>query len=324
MNFLPLSIRLIFLAIISTTLWLQFATSSIFLSYRKDPLDPLLSAFRPFVTVKFRAQLGNQLFQAAATIGLALDHKADYFFPEEAYYIQKESLSINMQKVLWRLPVKKIPKAWIRYKHRENVNAPFTPIPFVPNMRLAGYYESEKHFKKYGPLIKRLFAPSPEILDYLHSRYGFLLSHPKTVSIHVRTFYYDFLKEGSSFYQGFPAPDLKYLKKAVELFDSDSLFVVCSDHIEWCKKHLTFLPPNAIFIENEPHYHDFYLMSLCKNMILSNSTFSWWAAYLNPHQEKKVVVRIPWFLNKKRRDEDILCPDWITIQGEEKPPIPTF
>lgn len=37
---------------------------------------------------------------------------------------------------------------------------------------------------------------------------------------------------------------------------------------------------------------EFFLMSACQNQIISNSTFSWWAAYLNPYAKKKIIAPV--------------------------------
>jgi hypothetical protein len=55
-----------------------------------------------------------------------------------------------------------------------------------------------------------------------------------------------------------------------------------------------------------------YLMSLCKDNITSNSTFSWWASYLNPNQNKNIYTPRTWFIHS-HSNEDILPPEWIKI-----------
>ena len=66
------------------------------------------------------------------------------------------------------------------------------------------------------------------------------------------------------------------------------------------------------FIENEKDYVDMYLMSLCKDNITSNSTFSWWASYLNPNPNKNIYTPRTWFIHT-HSNEDILPPEWIKI-----------
>ncbi len=313
-----------FFFLLCSCIWCFFSLTPLYQKHYQNPITPFLEKQTPFVTTKFEGQLGNQLFQAAAVVALALENKAEYVFPVKSLKREKHNIAKNMRQIFFRLPTKKIHKYLIRHRHKEKVFAPFSPIDFKPNMRLCGFYESEKHFKKHKEVIQKLFAPSKEILSYLQKKYPFLLDHPKTVALHVRTFYRDFLLEGPSLYESFPAPDVLYYQKATDLFDKDSLFVVFSDCIPWCKKNLKLPGKNLLFIENEEAHHDLYLMSLCKHVITSPSTFSWWGAYLNPHKEKKVVARSPWFLSKKRLDSDIILPDWIVIEGDPSTPIPSF
>ena len=64
-----------------------------------------------------------------------------------------------------------------------------------------------------------------------------------------------------------------------------------------------------IFIENNSLEQDFYLLSLLKKVIITNSTFAWWAAYLNPSLEKEIVNPWPW------HDYSSIGETW-TVNGE--------
>jgi hypothetical protein len=53
-------------------------------------------------------------------------------------------------------------------------------------------------------------------------------------------------------------------------------------------------------------------MSLCKNNIIANSTFSWWGAYLNQSIDKKVISPVKWF-NNGLNEKDLIPQEWIKI-----------
>ena len=43
-------------------------------------------------------------------------------------------------------------------------------------------------------------------------------------------------------------------------------------------------------------------MYSCKNFIMSNSSFSWWAQYLSKNKNKKVIAPYRWYNNDIRCD----------------------
>lgn len=151
-----------------------------------------------------------------------------------------------------------------------------------------GHFESYKYFEKHADYIREIFGPTPEILDHIQQKYGELLKEP-TVAVHVRTYIPDW---------GYPnmgGSNWGYFITAMDYFPADTHFLVFSDSTEWIKAHFPKENRRVTFIEGNPHYIDFYFMSLCDHFIVSpESTFSWWAAWLNPNPNKTVIVADTW------------------------------
>ena len=286
----------------------------------------IIQSLYAHVVCSFRGRLGNQLFQAAAAIALAEEMHCGIYFPDFEKLDQLpddhefKQLKENYQHIFWKIPRlrEKIVPTFI---YNES-SFEYHPIPYQGDTEIVGFFVSEKYFQNYKNQILNLFSPSLEIELMLSEKFSEILQHPQSVGVHVRTGFFEYQTNNfdKSFYQKFLAPDLEFLKKAIELFDENALFVVFSDHIDWCKENLPQLNRNFVFIENQYYLHDFYLLSKCKHTIFANSTFSWWAAYLNKNPEKKVICRKPFFIF----DLDVACSEWIQIPMENIPPIPNF
>jgi hypothetical protein len=88
--------------------------------------------------------------------------------------------------------------------------------------------------------------------------------------------------------------------------------LVFSDDISWCKDNLKFDKMN--FIEGLDNVEDMWLMSLCDNNIIANSSFSWWGAWLNSNFNKKVIAPLHWFGDSANLNtSDIIPTNWIRI-----------
>ncbi len=263
---------------------------------------------KPVIECILRGRLGNQMFEAAAVTSLAIDHDAVAIFPElkKAKYFD---IKDNYKNVLWRLNPSKTKKRLPRYVYKLHT---FKPIPYQSNMSVEGWFQSEKYFKHNKEAILALFSPKEKTLNYLKSKYSSIIDHPNTVAIHVRC-YWPYhpkgLHDGKDY---FPFAGFDYFRRAMEEFPEDSLFVVFSDNIPVCKNELR--AKNIRFIEKEPNYHDLYLMSMCKHQIISNSTFSWWGAYLNRNPEKVVIAPKVWQIKPEDVDRSDLLPEtWRTL-----------
>ena len=280
------------------------------------------------VNAHFRGQFGNQLFQAAAAISLALENNCEVNFPDfvklsDPNWGKGWDLRDNYNRFLRHLPHQSIDKK-PSFLYQEPPGPCYYPIPYQPEIEIEGYFLSEKYFFKYRNLIKKLFAPPKEIEKDLIQDFSWLIDQDKTVAVHVRTGYYDFLKSAPDFYSRYPPPDFEYYKRAMELFDPDSTFVVFSDYLPLCKKQFQDTNRKIIFIEGQDHIHDFYLITFCKHVIIANSTFGWWAAYLNTNPSKKVVCRDPFYGSWNEKSDDALCDDWIRLPMSLNVPPPVF
>jgi len=292
------------------------------------------------VISNFRGQFGNQLFQAAAAVSVALDNGCDVNFPdvlnfENPNWGQSWDLRQTYAYILHRIPNQVSDRrSPSRIYRQPPAGSKYEPIPYQPNIEINGFFESEKYFFNHREFIKELYSCPQEIEANLRRDFGWIIDHPKSVAIHVRTGYRDYLLDGPNgknpdFYSPhrYLRPDANFYERAMELFDEDSLFIVFSDHIGWCKQNLSGIKKNIIFLEGLDHIHDFYLLSFCKDSIIANSTFGWWASYLNKNPNKRVVCRAPFRIIDPVDDTDeILCPDWIRIPGipNKQIPFPQF
>ena len=163
----------------------------------------------------------------------------------------------------------------------------------MPNVKkedylLLGCYQSAGLLNM--SLCQQIFGISKSLLNSIKEQYT-NLDFSKCVSISVRRGDYLRLPHRHPFVgRGF-------LRKAVAMFENYD-YVVCSDDIVWCKKffsHRRFVNRRFHFIETGRPLFDLYVPSLCHHNIISNSTFSWWGAYLNCHKDKRVIFPSMWF-----------------------------
>jgi hypothetical protein len=167
---------------------------------------------------------------------------------------------------------------------------------------LNGYWQSEKYFKEIEDTIRRELQASNESLE----KFSNFPINENNISIHIRRTDYVM----SNGYH--PLQSIEYYQKGIDVIrEYDNIFVF-SDDINWCKENLQF--KNMIFIEGFDDVEDIWLMSLCKNNIIANSSFSWWAAWLNSNSDKKVIAPLNWFgIQANLNTYDIIPDNWIKI-----------
>lgn len=285
---------------------------------RYAPLD--IDPIKSCVTCDLRGGLGNQLFEIAATLAYAWDYDAISLFPD--LNRTDSNISYNRDRIFFRLSAANGPRPFIHSYHEPVWHSP-QKILFQPDLKIFGYFQSWKLFDRYRDKLFSLLAPSQSVVNYLQEKYRDLISTPNTVGIHVRTF-------NSELHHSklHPFLGLEYYKNAIDLFPSDSVFVVFSDRINWCKLHFPQLDRNFIFIEGNDPVEDLFLLSMMKHNIICNSTFSWWGAYLNQNPEK-IVIAPKWWMHPDVYDfppmqpNDFYLPGWKTVLWNLNEPYPS-
>ena len=88
--------------------------------------------------------------------------------------------------------------------------------------------------------------------------------------------------------------------------------MIASDDLEWCKENLHL--PNPYFLEGYKPEEQLWILSICHNFVLSNSSFSWWAAYLCRHADKIVIAPETWFGPEcSSQWSNMYCKGWIIL-----------
>jgi glycosyltransferase involved in cell wall biosynthesis len=247
--------------------------------------------------------LGNQMFEIAAAAALAKDNDAILVINPTEHNLPNQGRNVNvyMDNVFSKIIFDNNPPPCKIYKWDHIY---YKPIPYTPNLKLVGHNQSYKYFDHHRKYIQDLFSPTEKILSHLDKQYNIDMVSKATI-IQVRRG--DYIK----FPEHLPMAPIDYYTNAVKLISPNEVWV-CSDDIEWCKENLRF-ECDVKFLSEED-YITLYLISLCKNVIISNSSFGWWGCYLNKRSDKNIYVPSQWFgkilLEDGFKTDDLILPDW--------------
>jgi hypothetical protein len=258
------------------------------------------------IVSKLKGGLANQMFQWAYAKRLSLKYNKDLYIDTSFYQNQIDCTQREFS-------LKKFPKLKfdffdcgmdISYFQKITDSDLHNDIDSKKNYFLDGWFASEKYFDEYKDCILESFSYTDEFVEKLkNSQYKNVL-YDNVTSLHVRrtdyvnSNYHNVLTE-------------EYYKKSIEIISNYDYLFVFSDDIDWCKENFSF--KNIVFVEEFDDIEDLWLMSLCNNNIIANSTFSWWASYLNKNPNKKIISPINWFNINNHRVFDIIPDSWIKI-----------
>ncbi|NHA04940.1 alpha-1,2-fucosyltransferase [Mucilaginibacter sp. HC2] len=288
---------------------------------------------------KLQGGLGNQMFQYAAARNLSPNKpvyldlsflekhtiSTDSFTPREfglsifkniaASTISKLRSNVILNPTLFNRLLKKVlfPNIHIVHENNQQINLDQNIIDRKV-IYLDGYFQHEDYFKNIRSQLLKEFT-FPALMGEAKSYADTISQLPNSVSIHVRRA--DYLKAAIAAYHG--VLPLSYYKNAVELIHksiSNAHYFIFSDDTAWCRNNFDFLSDTATIIDiNNQDWMDMALMSNCKHHIIANSSFSWWAAWLNPSTNKMVIAPRNWYAHQEKTDGNhhLIPKDWIRV-----------
>jgi len=252
--------------------------------------------------IRIYGGLGNQLFQYA--LGRAMEVngiKVGYDIFHRRYTSPNEFTRKYLLNKFC-VAVKKVP--FLRQNTIRERNFTLEVVK-KDNHNFWGYWQRPGIHENILSILRKEFCVkeefyTPEFLD-LKER----IVNSNSVSIHVRRG--DYLTN-----DGFNVLPLSYYQKAIKQIEGVKFLYIFSDDIKWCKENFE----EGVFVHLE-EYLDFELMKSCKSNIIANSTFSWWAAYLNDNPKKIVIAPKQWrarISDQEIFDKDFFLPkDWILL-----------
>lgn len=175
-----------------------------------------------------------------------------------------------------------------------------------------GYWQCEEYFADYREELIPQLTPICDISKYQDLFDEILKGN--SVALHIRRGDYSQNKMNIGNLHILP---MEYYERAIEKISitvENPKFYVFSNDIEAVKTYFKNRS-DFVYVSGMPDIEttdEFYLMSRCKHQIIGNSTFSWWAAWLNSYEDKRVYAPNQWFGN-----HDIIPDAWIKIAFDE-------
>ncbi len=176
---------------------------------------------------------------------------------------------------------------------------------------LYGYWQTEKYFADIEATIRRELAVRDE-LEGPNAELAAVIRSTNSVSIHVRH------GDNATTETALGVLPLSYFSEAIQNIVreiADPHFFVFSDDICWARDFLVLRQPTT-FVEHNGdirNYEDLRLMSYCRHQILSNSTFSWWGAWLGKKEGQIVYAPRRYYQNIDRPNPDLYPAAWRLI-----------
>ncbi|HUM50883.1 MAG TPA: alpha-1,2-fucosyltransferase [Chitinophagales bacterium] len=289
------------------------------------------------IVVRLMGGLGNQLFQYAAAKQLSILNNAELYF-DTSFFSTKpiDNIQRKFELDVFNIDYKIATDEMLHHFHGTEFNntelvltkllsfGKFKKYKFSKygfdehfldlkgNYYLRGFFQSEKYFSTIKNIIRDELMIEDKHLPLDTELVNRIKNSENSVSIHIRRG--DYIRNLTSMdAHGICSKDyyVKSIKLIREKLGTDDIhFYIFTDDANWVRNEMNWNIDCTLISDKKP-IEDFYLMSLCKHNIIANSTFSWWAAWLNKNENKSIILPKQWTNILKTEMIDLVPMNWI-------------
>lgn len=260
-------------------------------------------------TLPSMGDFGSQIQQYASALSIATINKKDLVFP---YFVNtlKNSHGFRIAKALdinikYLDDTKEYEAFELKGYKGSVVDTRLFSLEPDNNYILSGRFDTYRYWYDY---IKDTILEHIRFTNSINQEAATILKNIQSytnkpiVSLHARKGDYT----NSTHISVYCQLEKDYYEKAIEsIGEKNCIFLIFSNDIEWCKSNLNDISSNIIYAENNNDYVDMCLMSKCDHNIIANSSFSWWAAFLNKNTNKKIACPKNYLQNNHYLSKDI-------------------
>jgi hypothetical protein len=291
------------------------------------------------VSVCLQAGLGNRMFCYAFALGLKAKGYDVYIdetsFKPRSFMTNEE---VNLKAIFPHISFKSTPKNMfpfcfiggkkgeilrkLSYRFLSKKYIQESAFRYLPNISdeitekccIIGLWQTSNYFKSCEREVKRQFEFLP-FDEKENIQLSMKMNKENSIAIHVRkgNDYKDSTWENTC--------NADYYKNAIQYIENhvtNPIYYIFTDNIDWVKSNLKGI--KYTIIDWNPtkgirNFRDMQLMGCAKHNIIANSSYSWWAAYLNPNPSKIVVAPSIWFSPSQSYfcENEIVPEEWIKI-----------
>lgn len=257
--------------------------------------------------IKIQGRLGNQLFQYAFAYSISKKSNSVFHFVEPYYvfglnkYFKLRKFEMILQfytSILYKIKSK---DNFVTITEYSDTHSNSIIHNTEENIMWDGHFQSFNYFKEIELDVKRLFCIKRKYIKMFNEKYFDLFNSSNVTVMHIRLT--DYKLSGNDFLGGkdlsLPFSYYKHCINELEKNNSIEKLIIISDDIEQCKEVFNEFKSIDISYETNSEIIDFQLILNADNLILSNSSFSWWGAFLNT-KKKKVYAPKYWLGFQKK------------------------
>ena len=274
------------------------------------------------IILKLRGGVGNQMFQYAFGKSLAIRRDEKLILDLSDYGLSNRTFSLDSINIKYDFKLENHLISKLLHKiFRSKIFVDTSPEgsqSILENLKgkilISGYWESPKFFKDIENIIKKEFTLK-RVSGYFKKKSEQI--QKDSISIHVRRG--DYLIPHGKYLNGIEYYD-SAVKKILKIKNViNPQITTFSDDKDWCRKKMSVLCGIKTEIFDDPEIDDveeLILMSQYNHNVISNSTFSWWSAYLNKNPDKIIIAPKNWFTDpkqNKKQIEHIMLKSWILL-----------